>query len=188
MRRWLPAKRAAEGLFGSPGAAAQIFFLVIGLPWGLLLAVLFPPFAITDEPAHFNRAYALASGQLGVIQRAQGAFVLLPPSLGRLETRLGDAVRGHPESTLRPRTIVAALGEPLGAHELEFVDVRTAAQFSFVPYLPQAAGIACGRLFGATPLLLFYCARLSNLLVSSVLIGLAIGQIPTRSGSWPWRR
>jgi uncharacterized membrane protein len=47
-----------------------------------------------------------------------------------------------------------------------------------VGYLPQAAGVALGRLVGASPLSCFYLARLANLVVAIGLLFLAIRLAP----------
>ena len=57
------------------------------------------------------------------------------------------------------------------------IDSRV-ANYGPIGYLPQAAGIAVGRLFGAPPLICFYLARLANLLVAVTLLFFAIRLAP----------
>ncbi|HEX5760205.1 MAG TPA: DUF2142 domain-containing protein [Thermoanaerobaculia bacterium] len=145
---------------------------------GTVLCFLTPPFMVADEPAHFFRASALSRGQLGALERPDGAGAVLPASLGELVDELWTGMPGHPERKVDPRAIRRLLERPLEPQRTAFRDFRTAAQYPFVPYLPQAAGLALGRLAGATPLAGFYLARLANLLAGTLLLLLAVRQLP----------
>ena len=145
---------------------------------GTALCFLVPPFMVADEPAHFFRAYALSRGEPGAEERLDGAGAVLPTSLEELVAELWTGVPGHPERKVDPQAIRRALEKPLEPERTAFIDYRTAAQYLFVPYLPQAAGLALGRLVGATPLAGFYLARLANLLAGTLLLLLAIRQLP----------
>lgn len=148
------------------------------LTFGTVLCFLVPPFMVADEPAHFFRAYALSRGEAGAERRPEGAGAVLPASLGELVGELWTGLPGHPERKVDPRAIRRALGKPLQPERTTFLDYRTAALYPFVPYLPQAAGLALGRLVGATPLAGFYLARLVNLAAGTLLLLLAIRQLP----------
>lgn len=148
------------------------------LTFGTVLCFLVPPFMVADEPAHFFRAYALSRGEAGAERRPEGAGAVLPTSLGQLVDELWTGLPGHPERKVDPRAIRRALGKPLQPERTAFLDYRTAAQFPFIPYLPQAAGLAIGRLAGATPLAGFYLARLANLAAGTLLLLLALRQLP----------
>ena len=52
------------------------------------------------------------------------------------------------------------------------------ASYGPVGYVPQAAGIAIGRLIGVEPLTAFYLGRLTNLLISIALAFFAIRLAP----------
>jgi uncharacterized membrane protein len=158
------------------------FFLLASLLFGLAFAVVTPPFQVPDEPAHFYRSYAISEGDLrgqrhgvGV---AAGWGTVLPASLWQLDTELRGDLPGRPELKIQPERIRRALRVPLAEERRVFIDYRTSAQLSCVPYLPQAAAIAVARMFGAPPLVLLYAARLVNLLVATALIALALRQLP----------
>ena len=67
---------------------------------------------------------------------------------------------------------------PLDPQRRVFVAFSNSALSSFVPYLPQAAGIATARLFTRSVLALFYAGRLANLAVAVLLTALAIRRTP----------
>jgi hypothetical protein len=158
------------------------FFLGAGLLYGLLFLVATPPFQVPDEPAHFYRAFALTEGEPWATRGAQGLGAVLPASVAEV----GDGLRGDlpfvPGRKIRPATILRAFRVPLEEERRRFTDFRTAAVYTLVPYLPQAAGIAAARLFGAPVLGLLYAARLANLLAATALIALGLRQLP----AYPW--
>jgi uncharacterized membrane protein len=154
------------------------FFLLASLLFGLAFAIVTPPFQVPDEPAHFYRSYAISEGDLSGRRFGGGWGGMLPASLWQLDTELRGDLPGHPERKIRPETIVRALRIPLDEERRVFVDYRTSAQLSFVPYLPQAAAIAVARTLGAPPLVLLYAARLVNLLVATALIAFALRRLP----------
>lgn len=154
------------------------FFLLAGLLFGLAFLVVTPPFQVPDEPAHFYRSYAISEEDLSGRRLGGGWGAMLPASLWQLDTELRGDLPGHPERKIRPETIRRAFRLPLAEERRVFVDYRTSAQLSCVPYLPQAAAIAVARALGAPPLVLLYAARLVNLLVATALIALALRQLP----------
>src|SRR5271166_1603585 len=158
-------------------AVPERFFLLIGLLTSVSFAILFPPFSIADEPNHFYRAYAVSRGELGASLQPGRAGVVVPASLHLMVRRLGGGYPPH--RGWNARAIAAALWWRLVPDKMEFVDCRSADQFTFVAYLPQAAAIALGRAMGAPPLLLFYLARLGNLSVCLLLTYWAILLVPT---------
>ena len=163
----------------APHFTAEAVFLFAGLLAGAALAVLFPPFSIADEPAHFLRAFQISSGRLVPERTTEAIGGVLPASLPQLADELAGRLPLHPERKVDPRAVLAALRRPLG-EETRFVDFRSAAYGTALPYLPQAAGIALGRALGAPPLVLFYLARFVNLLVSTAIIWWALRRLPSR--------
>lgn len=155
------------------------FFLIAGLLAGLVFLAGTPPFQVPDEPAHFYRAYAVSEGQPWAVRGPEGLGARLPASIQELGTGLRGDLPFHPKRKVRPGTIRRAFRVPLETERRVFVDYRTSAQFTLVPYLPQAAGIAVARAFGAPPLGLLYAARVANLLVATALVLLALRGLPS---------
>ena len=140
------------------------FFVVAGHLAGLAFVFVTPPFQVPDEPVHFYRAYALSTGELwGEHARdpEDGFGAVLPASLKEVGSALRGDVPFHPARKIRPATILGALRVPLEEERRAFVDYRNAAQFTFVPYIPQAAAMLVARTLGATPLALLYAARVA---------------------------
>ena len=128
------------------------FFLLAGLLYGLVFLFATPPFQVPDEPAHFYRAYAVSEGNPSS-QRAEGGLgAVLPASLEELGAAYKEELAFHPERRIAPERILRSLEVPLEPERRRFVDYRTSAQFTLVPYLPQAAGIAAARWLGAPAL------------------------------------
>jgi uncharacterized membrane protein len=161
------------------------FFLLAGLLYGLAFVFATPPFQVPDEPAHFYRAYAVSEGNPSAQYREGGEAGLgavLPASLEELGAGYKEELAFHSERRIAPERILRSLEVPLEPERRRFVDFRTSAQFTLVPYLPQAAGIAVARWLGAPALGLLYAARLANLLAATALIALALRRMP----SFPW--
>ena len=156
----------------------QRFFLVAALLGGLIFVFVTPPFQVPDEPAHFYRAYSVSEGQFFMGGKNGKNPRPLPASLRALVEILVDDVPFHPETRIQPGTWTRAREVQLRPHEVERISPPSSLQYSAVPYLPQAAGIAVGRLFGASPLALVFFARTANLLAAVGLIYFAICQLP----------
>lgn len=157
------------------------FFLIAGLLSGLAFAVVTPPFQVPDEPTHFYRAYALSEGEPWAQGEGEELGAALPASLEELGTDLLGDLPFRPGRTIAPEKILRALRVPLEEERRAFIDYRTSAQFTLVPYLPQAAGIAIARGLGAPALGLLYAARLANLLVATALIAAGLRRLPSYS-------
>lgn len=161
----------------SPVMRPLPFFLLAGLLFGFALVFGTPPFHVPDEPAHFYRAYAVSEGEPWARQERQGLGAVLPARLQELGTGFrGDLRLGQ---KVRPEEILAALPVPLDEERRVFVDYRTSAQLTLVPYLPQAAGILIARGLGASALGLLYAARVANLLAATALIAIGLRRLPS---------
>ena len=156
----------------------RLFFLVAALLGGLGFLFVTPPFQVPDEPAHFYRAYAVSEGQFLMAGGNGTNSRPLPASLKTLVEILVDDVPFHPERRIQPGTWKRAREVRLQPEEVESSSPPRSLQYSAVPYLPQAAGIAVGRWIGASPLALVYFARAANLIAAVGLIYFAICQLP----------
>jgi len=154
------------------------FFLLAGLLFATIFAAVTPPFEVPDEPAHFFRAYAVSEGRLDLIPRPGRTGGPLPASVQRIATDLLDDIPTHPDHKLDPRAIRAAFQVPLEPERRAPVFFPNSLQYTFVPYVPQAAAIAAGRLCGAPPLALLYLARLANLVCGVLAIAFAVRRLP----------
>ena len=153
------------------------FLLVAGLLFGLGLATVTPPFQVPDEPAHFYRAYRVSEGRLDLIPPPNSAGVDLPVNVLAITDLRGD-LPFHPEKKIAPEAVLAAFRLPLEPDRRGPAWFPNTLQYPFVPYVPQALGIAFGRLFGAPPLVLLYLARLANLIAGTLMVAFAVRRLP----------
>lgn len=157
----------------------EMVLLVASLMGGIALLFVTPPFQAPDEPAHFYRAYAVSEGRLTVSEATGEPGTRLPSSLRRLVDTMLDDIPFHPEHTVSPESWRQAGRLELQPDDREWIRFPTSLQYSPLPYLPPAAGIAVGRRLGASPLALVYAARAANLLVATPLLAFAIRQLPS---------
>ena len=170
---------------GAVWSLPLLLCLLAGLLGTLPLVILTPPFQVPDEAQHFERAYQISEGGLRAEVRDGVAGARLPASLPALVRKcLGtDAILAVRRVRPAPLTRSAALRAiPLDPGQQRFVDFTGAAVYPPLAYLPQAAGIAIARAFGAGPLVLLYVARAANAVTAVTLLALAIGLLPMGKG------
>jgi uncharacterized membrane protein len=160
-------------------------FIVLASIFGLIFLFVVPPIQVPDELAHFNKAYQVSEGKFFGEVQGKLAGDYLPESLNLFgATLLSQGIYSHPEIKQSIPMLMAELSRPLNPGKQAFVDFRGALLYSPVPYLPQAFGIALGRLLSLPPIILFYLGRLFNLAVWIALIQLAIRWVPLHK--WVW--
>lgn len=152
-------------------------FLSIALIFGVMFVFVTPPFQVPDEPQHFYRAFQVSElGFLSPMEVNDHQGALLPKSLAALVDSSDVAsTRFRPENKVNPAKFLATLHAPLNPRDREILPVSS---YPPVGYLPQAVGIGIGRLFGASPLVLFYLGRLSALGAWIAVIVLAVRTTP----------
>ena len=65
LKRWIASAEAAlRVLSWRRGASIAWFYLIVTLAWGVALLVIAPQFQVPDEPAHYFRAWSVASFEL----------------------------------------------------------------------------------------------------------------------------
>lgn len=145
-------------------AALLIFFA------GLCFAAANPPLQAPDETMHFVRSYALGSGDFSFDQNKDypadvDALVEAFPGFYNsqlIQTEKASMMRGYERYY-----------DILSGREQPAPNATTLTQ-QFLYYLPQAAGVAAGRLLGADALVCMYLARVVNLAVYAALCGMAV--------------
>jgi uncharacterized membrane protein len=142
-------------------------FLILGLVFGIAMLLIVPPFQVPDERNLFLRAYQISEAQFVPTWQNNVGGGMLPLSLDQVWKPFQD-VRNNLNITSR-RAIIDALGVPLRPDLRGYYALANCSSYSPVVFLPQAAGIALGRLLRWPPLVLMYLGRLANL---SVWIGL----------------
>jgi hypothetical protein len=154
--------------------------LALGLAGGLLLVFVTPPFQVPDEPAHFFRAYQIATAAAAEPGPGGGLGFQLPASLPRLVDLCVAGVAFHPDRHLPPGLLPAAWRLPLEPRRRAFLPAGRLTSYTAVPYLAGAAAVAAGRLLVLPPLALLYLARLGNLAAALALSWIAVRLAPVQ--------
>jgi uncharacterized membrane protein len=156
---------------------AWIFPALLGF-WGIVCAFTLPPFQAPDENGHFLRACHLSQGRLLPDGCNDGwATGSVPLSAVSCFTAF-EEIPGHPERKVCDRHFAALPTVPLCRDEWITANFHTVGNLPFVPYLPQAIGIAVARWTGGSALTALYMGRLANLLVAVILLHVSIRITP----------
>jgi uncharacterized membrane protein len=184
----------------------EVVFTITALVFGLFTIVALPPFQAPDEWNHFFRAYHVSEGNILAQKDIQTGSVgaNLPKNL--LITML-CVFYGIPHEPQYMPDLKAAIASGRTTNEVlnpftpekranrlqvmkslfsiklnpegrAFISFANTARFSPAAYLPQAMGIALGRVVDASPVTLLYLSRLGNLLVWLLLVLMTIRITP----------
>ena len=174
------ALRRLNGYRKEPKAIRAALALILGAIGSIPLILLTPPFQVPDENWHFYRAYELSELKILSEVRNGVSGAVLPDSLPELVKQsvfTADNILYPARPTPLAQTIRHA-SIPLNSSVRHFVAFPGSAYYSPLPYLPQAFGIAVGRIFGLGPLGLLYVGRSFNCLAALGLVGFAVYMIP----------
>ena len=163
--------------FSSKYLRPQIVFLTLALTAGLAMVFVNAPFQVPDEGAHFWRAYHVSQGDWTSSRKGDAVGGEIPKSVAVI-TVTYDYLLGHPEIRVNRDAFWADFNRPFEAKNIIFKDFFTQALYAPTVYLPQAIGIAFGRLCGLSVLKMMYAGRISALLFWIVIIFTAIRIVP----------
>jgi len=135
--------------------------------------VLVPPFQTNDEPEHYFRSWAIAEGQLLV---GQGAVVELPSNVAWLFADLKAIEVTQGKAKYDTSLTLSHLSDSVSAQRV--AQATLTGTYSPIGYIPQALGIDLVRLFGGSPLMALYVARLFVLGASVALAFWALRLTP----------
>lgn len=155
-------------------------FFAASVAASLSFAFVTPPYQVSDEAAHFFRSYRVSEGSLDLFPRAgpDRARIDVPSGLLRAGKTLYAAPPFRAEGRISHSELRAASRLPIG-HEREEVFIPNALVYTFVPYVPQALGIAVARELGSSALGALYAGRIANAALASVVIAFAIARAPS---------
>lgn len=189
------------------GKLEQVY-LAAGLILGTLYLLVLPPLSAPDEISHYVSAYQLSSRMLGQPATARSGRVLLrpqdvwvedlegimeyaPDEDGNLEYQAEEAAAQQTvplgdtldESMYELLHEVGFSGQYAPERTVSFGGVLVSSTFPPVvttplAYVPQALGIALGRLLNGNTLALLYLGRFFNLIFFAVMTYLAMGRMP----------
>lgn len=145
--------------------------------FGLAFVFAMPPCQVADEPSHLFRSYQVSEGRLLPIMGEHWGGGYLPDSIVLIPTTFNH-LPFHPERQATRQEFETLLATPLDPDTRQFTAFPGATYYAFVPYAPQAVGIAVARSMGFGPLGIFYGGRLANLMVAVLLVFVAIRITP----------
>lgn len=159
---------AGTGLCETRPLGSRLLLLLIAL-CGLGFAVVLPPFQVSDEHAHFIRAYEIASGRFvgssaPELPPAVVALVLRYPEL--LETKWtipGSDILADLRGGVAGDGIHAVLSNDAD-HKYLYWGILGSNVYCPFAYFPASIGILAGRAMGLPPLALLYAGRVGNVL------------------------
>lgn len=169
----------APALTSSALRPEYVFATILGI-FGTAFAFIMPPCQTPDEPSHFFRAYRVSEGRFQVHKQGEWGGGTVPVSIARIAERF-NALPFHPDRHTTVAHVTELLSVPLEPQCRVFQNLPGSAYYSFVPYLPQAAGMAVARWAGCGPLPIFYAGRLANLALAVILVFWAIRLTPVFS-------
>ena len=141
--------------------APQRVLLAVGLPLGILIAVLSPAWTGYDEFTHFARVVDIASGNLEPGPTAEGIGSVIPEAHREATTQIIlDHQAGRPPWTV---TSINALLEHRPDGQMAFVDTRPTAASTPVAYVPAAVGVMVPVAVDAPGVLSLWAGRLASL-------------------------
>lgn len=147
----------------------EYFFVGTASVFGLIFLFITPPFQTPDEPAHFYRAYEISELNLARIPDE------VPVAVKQTATAC-ERMKFKSWEKFSPKEMTALKSIRLDSHQRAYVE---SVDYT-IPYLPQALGIAIGRLFSNVPVNYLYWARFFNLITAIFLIFLAIRITPVQ--------
>lgn len=154
------------------------FFLLTASIFGIVYALIVPPFQAPDEFNHFYRSWQITEG--GLVGEKT------------LDNRLGDSLPSslltisapfsklpfHFEERIKSNTIFYHLKTPLNEKQKTFIDFTNTAVYAPTAYFPQALAIFLFENLGLPPLSIFYFGRLFTLFFWIAVVYVSIKTIP----------
>jgi uncharacterized membrane protein len=155
----------------------EMFFACMASVFGLIVLFITPPFQVPDEPNHFYRAYQVSEGTLVAIQQDNRLGGYIPKSLPKISNSF-TYLFWNKRAKINRKVILNQFDKPLGSNDKIFVDFPNTGLYSAVSYVPQSLAIFVLRNLNASPICLFYGARIFALLFWVVSIFFVIQMLP----------
>ncbi len=141
------------------------YWLIVTFIFGILYALILPPFQSPDENNHFERIYHIS----------QGNFMSeVSPDKQMLGGYLPEGIRTCIEpykfmihkikNKISPDTVLSHTNKPFSSKKLEFIHFPNTARYAFTSYLPQTISTFLLDKFDTPPLIMMYAGRISAFL------------------------
>ena len=159
------------------------FFVFTGLFFGIVYALLVPPFQVPDEVNHFKYAYHLSEGNFSGEARDDRLGGDLPVSLDSFAAIFRPLrFNYHEKSTADRRAVARDIS--LDPETKAFSDFPNVGAYAPTAYLPQAVFLYFGKMFDWRPLYLLYGSRLTGLFFWVTLVAFSLRLIPFKKELW----
>ncbi|WP_328389901.1 DUF2142 domain-containing protein [Nocardia sp. NBC_00416] len=182
--------RAGTALLRRMGPATVAFALLAGI-FGLLFAVMSPPFWGHDELTQFGRAYQVAHGGLTPARIEDDRGVSYGGEVpAAVEALMGYALDDYTHNPGEPYPDVADPGAYQRLSDAPVTDERkiiwftNTAAYSAVPYVPNAIGIRFAELIDADAGTMVRLTRLSGLAAYLLVVGFALWALRAHRIQW----
>lgn len=158
------------------------FYILITLFFGFLLAFLIPPFNSPDENSHFKKAYLVSTGHPYSIVENGVSGNYLPDNITLL-ANINTEFMGNYGSKYSYQNFIMNNHTLEVSNNLAF-DAYSTSTINPIAYVVPASGIVLAKVFSKilgiklTITEMLYTARISSLIVYSLIIYAAIKQIP----------
>ena len=152
-------------------AKIEFAFALIALFWGIILVFLIPPLQVPDEGSHFIRAWGISTLQWRCDEKLR---VEAPQNIGNLAVNLDEQKINsgiYPDSETQKY-----LDEKIDSHKDKYCSQF--CLYSPISHVPQSLGIVAARILDSSALQTLYLGRITNLLISILLIFWAIRLAP----------
>jgi len=155
-------------------------FVLLASFFGIIMVFLMPFFMVPDESTHFYRAYQISNG--GMVSESNNIATggMIPTGL-RFYKSYADNV-GLKNNQSPPLPYGKYFADKINLKDQTLVDFRSAAIYSPVGYIPQAVGLKVAQIIYPSFGVMMVLARLVNLAVYILLIGIAIRI--AKKGKW----
>ena len=124
-----------------------------------------------DEYYHYARAYEISEGKL-ISDIDNGK------AMADLPQNTMDIIVEREKMIFKYIDNFSLLNKKIDENVRMSYNITSAAPYCFVQYLPQALGLAIGRLFTSVPLIIAYFGKLFNIIICVLLMYFAIKNIP----------
>lgn len=153
----------------------HVLYVAVAIVWGVVQLSVLPPYMVPDEPAHYNRAWGIAQGEIFC---RPGSIVNVPKEVltffNAMEVHIGypGSYRFADAAAFRQKKFAG-----------ELVNLYTpACAYNPISYIPAALAIDIVKLFEPSPFYTFYAARIATMFIAIGLTAWAIKRTPF--GKW----
>ena len=151
-----------------------IWFAIAAFVIGTGFVFVNPPMKAPDECAHFARAYQLQSLQLSP-QKQNGILGgYVPAGIPILAIRFAKVSFDG----ARVAQMLDARKIPFDVRDIRFIVFPSIARYPWIPFIPQAVGIAIARPFCNSAIAVMYAGREVNLIGYILLVFVALRLMP----------